>query len=140
MTSPVNSYFASQMMAAMGVRVPHQKVMSATVDFEGFRQMMLGVDWATRNHPAHRRMAKMALNRPHILIQEYIPGLSAGTMTKQRCQDFFAEDANNLINLGKIIAMDLALNNPDRFPITQIWLNGKGNPDNFLFMVDSKAA
>lgn len=38
--------------------------------------------------------------------------------------------------MGKIMALDIALNNPDRFPITQIWHNSVGNAGNVLFMID----
>ena len=57
-------------------------------------------------------------------------------MTQELSYDFFAKDANNLINLGKLVILDIALNNADRFPITQIWHHSVGNPLNFIFMID----
>jgi len=47
--------------------------------------MLLGVDWATKHHPANRRFAKMALSKTFILLQEYIPSLDLNRMTPNRC-------------------------------------------------------
>ncbi len=57
-------------------------------------------------------------------------------MTSQRCQNFFGDDANNLINIGKLIILDIALNNADRFPITHVWHSATGNAQNFICMID----
>jgi hypothetical protein len=57
-------------------------------------------------------------------------------MLTERANKFFAEDTNNLIALGRLVATDIAFNNPDRFPINMVW-DGKGNAGNFLFGLES---
>ena len=49
---------------------------------------------------------------------------------------FFAQDANNLIAIGKILAADIALNNSNRFPSSYIWPEAKGSVSNFLFVTE----
>ena len=97
---------------------------------------MLAVDWATKHNNNSRKIAKTTLNKQFILIQEYIPGLQVQQLTGKRCQNFFGDDANNLINIGKLIILDIALNNADRFPITHVWHSATGNAQNFICMID----
>jgi hypothetical protein len=69
------------------------------------------------------------------MVHEYVPALQCPMMDKQRCADFFQLDANNLIDIGKLIAVDICLNNSDRFPITQFWPQQpkQGTQKNLMF-------
>lgn len=57
-------------------------------------------------------------------------------MSPQRAERCFSTDypdtSSRLMNIGKIIAGDLFINNPDRFPL--VWDND-GNETNLLFEV-----
>ena len=57
-------------------------------------------------------------------------------MNKQLSSKFFSQDANNLISIGKLIAYDIAMNNPTRFPIQSIWPKFQGNIKNILFATE----
>ena len=76
------------------------------------------------------------MDRPFILIEEYIPAVTLhnmGSNRADRCFNVAYPDASNrLINIGKIIAADIVLNNPDRMPM--IWDN-HGNSTNLLFEI-----
>ena len=58
-----------------------------------------------------------------------------GAKRADRCFNVAYPDASNrLINLGKIIAADIVVNNPDRMPM--IWDN-HGNSSNLLFEINT---
>ena len=133
MVNPAHSFFASQVLSYLGIRVPDQQVISTTDKFDEYKLLMHSVDWATKHHPANRGLAKQAFAKQLLLVQEYIPGLQVDKMTKERCTRFF--NLTNLIDVGKTIVFDLALNNSDRFPIHQVWQNANGNAFNMIFKV-----
>ena len=85
-----------------------------------------------------RYMIRIHMDRPFILLQEYIPAVSLSHMgfkRADRCFNVAFPDASNrLINLGKIIAADICVNNPDRMPM--IWDN-HGNTTNLLFEINT---
>lgn len=76
------------------------------------------------------------MDRPYILLQEYIPAITLdkiGEKRAERCMSTnYADASSRLINIGRIVAGDLLINNMDRFPV--IWDND-GNYGNILFEV-----
>lgn len=85
-----------------------------------------------------RYMIRIHMDRPFILLQEYIPAVSLATMGSKRADRCFnvayPDASNRLINIGKIIAADCVVNNPDRMPM--IWDN-HGNSSNLLFEINT---
>ena len=78
------------------------------------------------------------MDRPFILLQEYVPAVSLHNMGQKRADRCFnvafPDASNRLINIGKIIAADIVINNPDRMPM--IWDN-HGNSTNLLFEIST---
>jgi len=73
-----------------------------------------------------------------ILLLEYIPSLNLFDFVNGRSHLIFSEKSNYrsreiFISIGRILAMDIFLNNSDRIPF--IW-NKTGNLENLLFRVD----
>jgi hypothetical protein len=79
---------------------------------------------------------KANLDRPFIMLQEYIPGYTLEYISGERamkCFDEHAPDAQDrLLILGRIIATDIVVNNPDRIPSIQ---SKNGNSSNVMFEV-----
>ncbi len=79
---------------------------------------------------------KAFLNRPFIQLQEYVPGYTLHLLThrSQVAFDPLSPDSpDRLLTLGKIIAADLIVNNPDRVPSYK-WK--EGNSGNIMIEVD----
>lgn len=68
-----------------------------------------------------RYMIKLHMDRPFILLQEYVPAVSLHNMGQKRADRCFnvafPDSSNRLINIGNIIAADICVNNPDRMPM-----------------------
>jgi hypothetical protein len=107
-----------------------------STDLAEFKQIARSIDWCTKQLPDHRRTIKSAIDRPILLLQEYIQSLTCDQMLVDRATKFFTHDSNNLIALGRLVAADIAFNNSDRFPLDLIWAT-KGNSGNFLFSLQS---
>jgi hypothetical protein len=88
-------------------------------------------------HDEHLRyVIRLSMDRPFILLQEYIPAITLdkiGEKRAERCLSTnYADASSRLINIGRIVASDIFMNNMDRFPV--IWDND-GNSGNILFEV-----
>lgn len=77
---------------------------------------------------------KAYLDRPFIMLQEYVPGYTLEYISGERALKCFNEHSpeslDRLITLGKIIATDIVVNNPDRIPSVQ---EKRGNSSNLMF-------
>jgi len=70
------------------------------------------------------------LNRPNILIMEYVSGIELPALGPKAAEVFSGPSgANRLKEIGKIVALDIVTNNWDRLPI--IW-DHEGNPGNLF--------
>jgi hypothetical protein len=59
--NPARTFFSSKFIEQLGLKTPRQRVLSAADDFQDFKQLMLGIDWATKHNPEHRRQIKQCL-------------------------------------------------------------------------------
>ena len=87
-----------------------------------------------KNSETIKSQVKATLNRPFIILQEYIPGISLSRLSQPRvlkCFDPSLPDSQDrLFTLGKLIASDIFLNNSDRIPS---YSQKQGNAGNILF-------
>lgn len=87
-----------------------------------------------KNSEAIKSQVKATLNRPFIILQEYIPGISLSRISQSRilkCFDPSLPDSQDrLFTLGKLIAGDIFLNNSDRIPSHSL---KEGNGGNIFF-------
>ena len=129
-------------------KVPIMRVM-VHIDPE-YKAMMFALDKLAIGNTVLRMQIKSNINRPYILIMEYIPGFDFKKILYNRAHMFLHPDImkgynldgapllevigqslidytlkeSPLIVFGKIIISDIIMNNPDRIP--SIWPN-KGN-------------
>lgn len=79
------------------------------------------------------------LDRPFILVEEYIAGTFFLQMGKPRADKCFASDPalgyRRLREIGEILAVDILINNQSRVPILS---SHEGNPNSFLISIASR--
>jgi hypothetical protein len=101
-----------------------------------FKAMVHSMEAISLHDDHLRYIIRLSMDRPFILLQEYIPAITLdklGEKRAERCLSTnYADASSRLINMGRIIAADILLNNNDRFPL--IWDND-GNYGNILFEV-----
>jgi hypothetical protein len=99
-----------------------------------FKAMVHAMEMMTMHDDRMRHIVRLSMDRPFVILQEYIPAITLskmGQLRTERCMSTnYADASSRLMNMGKIIAGDLLINNGDRFPI--LWDND-GNSSNFLF-------
>jgi len=98
--------------------------------------MVYAMERLTMHDDTMRHIVRLSMDRPFVLLQEYIPAITMhkiGSLRAERCLSTnYADASSRLMNLGKIMAGDLLVNNSDRFPL--VWDND-GNYTNILFEV-----
>lgn len=79
------------------------------------------------------------LMRLFLSIYEFVPGYDLSTLPDIYSPLLTAGSGPNvpLFQLGKVIALDIFLNNWDRFPFGNIWSN-EGNSKNLMFQISSE--
>lgn len=93
MTSPSVQFFASTLLSKLGVKCPRHRVISKKDSPQEYKEMIMGLDWASRSHPEVKRLVRLCLNRPFILLQEYVPGLNQNTFTQSLARKYFKNEA-----------------------------------------------
>lgn len=130
----VTSFFCSKLYRLLSIPTPEVKII-AHYEKE-FKFMLHSLERVSFHDDTLRYLIRVHMDRPFILLQEYIPAIkltNMGEKRSDRCFNVAFPDASNrLINMGKMIAADLVVNNPDRFPA--IWDNF-GNNQNVLFEI-----
>ena len=80
-----------------------------------FKFMLHSLERVSFHDDTLRYMIRLHLDRPFIMLQEYIPALTVHTLGSKRADRCFnvayPDASNRLINIGKTIALDLVLNN-----------------------------
>ena len=119
---------------SMNIHVLNSRVLQYT-DPE-FRKVINAIQGASFRDLYVDNSVRKELDRPFIVLQEYIPGIYLLQMGKKRAEACFGLDPEmgyrRLREIGEIIAMDILLNNSTRIPV--IW-NSEGNSNNFLISV-----
>ena len=117
-------------------RIPVPEILLIPYTSNQWNVIKNSIELATFSDEVVRRSIKSKLNSPMLMLMEYIPSLSITYMGPQKAERIFSGNEagaiERLINLGRIFAMDVLINNSDRYPI--IWDNN-GNPENLLLGV-----
>ena len=128
-------YFGSLIATGLGVKTPKTRI----VEYKDpeFPIMLDNLERASHadvginNKIIHEVRAK-----PFVILYEYIPSLSLFELGNNRSQVLLKEknfkSRELFINIGKILGLDIFLNNSKRLPF--VWLNN-GDPNNIFFKV-----
>jgi len=154
-SQPANALFAIHVLEEIELfKVPKTRVISCK-DPE-FKEMQFAMDKVSLGDETLRGYVRSNINRPFVLLMEYIPGFDLNNVFYERSLLLFHPDTlragpksavrgwsteNNpsgigeppSVQIGKIIAADIVMNNPDRMPV--IW-NNQGTLENVQFQVD----
>ena len=128
-------YFGSLITKGLGIKTPNSRIIEYN-DPE-FPVMMDNLERASHGDPGiHNKIIHEVRPRPFVLIYEYIPSLSLFELGTNRSQillrDKNFKSRELMINIGKILGLDIFLNNSKRLPF--VWLNN-GDPNNIIFKV-----
>lgn len=81
------------------------------------------------------------LERPYLEVQEYIPGISLACMGKMRATkvlNFYDPTSRHrMIKLGSMMAFDMFINNPTRFPL-EVWSNPIGDVEHMIVRTEPR--
>lgn len=130
----VPEYFTYILFDRLKISVPKMRVVQFSE--EEFDTIMRKLNSKTYHDPYLKSRFQRSLDRPFILVIEYLPAYAIGDLGPARAKSLFQDDLMKgyeyLRNIGEIIAADLFINNCDRIPI--IW-NHDGNPNNLLISI-----
>ena len=88
---PVNTLFASFVHGQMKLfKVPHMRVL-VHIDSE-YKALQFAMDKVSLGNESLRAQVRGNINRPYILIMEYIPGFTMGQVLQERAGIFFHPD------------------------------------------------
>ena len=125
--SIVQDYFSYLVSSVLQVKTPLTRLVQYT-DPE-FKLMLNSLRSKAYSDFFLDNKISRELDRPFLVVMEYIPSVSLRTLDRNQVSEVFSKDSERLRQLGNTLALDLFLNNSDRIPL--IW-NNEGNPNNFL--------
>lgn len=177
--NPVNMLFSNSTLEQLNLfRVPQTKVINNGMP--EFKAMQFALNKVSQSDEILKHQIRQNMNRPFVVIMEYIPGFDVTHVGKDRARVLLHPDVlqvrpeeshvrgwdaelekaaaerrqgkadpnaprqvgrpttvleSPLIQIGKIAACDVFLNNPDRIPCGDIWIN-QGNQSNLFFEVE----
>ena len=128
-------YFGSLITRGLGVKTPNSRILEY-MDPE-FPIMMDNLERASHADPGiNNKIIHEVKTRPFVIVYEYIPSLSLFELGENRShillRDKNFKSRELMINIGKILGLDIFLNNSKRLPF--VWLNN-GDPNNIIFKV-----
>ena len=128
-------YFGSIITKGLGVKTPNSRILEY-MDPE-FPIMMDNLERASHADPGiNNKIIHEVKTKPFVIIYEYIPSLSLFELGENRShillRDKNFKSRELMINIGKILGLDIFLNNSKRLPF--VWLNN-GDPNNIVFKV-----
>jgi hypothetical protein len=103
-----------------------------------FKEMMTNLERSSiTHHSIYNKIVYDFKERPFLLLYEYLPSLTLYETGISRAEVILKhlnpKCREIMLTVGKIMAIDLFFNNPNRVP----WLwNNEGNPSNLLFRVN----
>ena len=128
-------YFGSLMAVGLGVKTPKTRI----VEYKDpeFPIMMDNLERASHaDIGINNKIIHEVRTKPFVLLYEYIPSLSLFELGNNRSHILLQEknfkSRELFINIGKILGLDIFLNNSKRLPF--VWLNN-GDPNNIFFKV-----
>lgn len=135
---PALELFYSVFLRSFHQSTPKMRILA--YNDEEFKVMIESLERATFKDPGLYRVIQARLNKPFILLMQYVPGIHLTSMSSKRADRALNPRHPNcrrrLITIGLLTAIDVFLNNPDRFPLTAIWPSVKGNTTNVLFKLE----
>ena len=128
-------YFGSLITKGLGIKTPNCRILEYK-DPE-FPIMMDNLERASHaDLGINNKIIHEVKPRPFVIIYEYIPCLSLFELGENRShillRDKNFKSRELMINIGKILGLDIFLNNSKRLPF--VWLNN-GDPNNIVFKV-----
>ena len=128
-------YFGSLIATGLGVKTPKTRI----VEFRDpeFPIMMDNLERASHADVGiNNKIIHEVKTKPFVILYEYVPSLSLFELGNVRSQNLLKEknfkSRELFINIGKILGLDIFLNNNKRLPF--VWLNN-GDPNNIFFKV-----
>lgn len=132
----VPEYFTYLLFERLQIPVPKMRVVQFT-DPE-LNTLLLRLNARTYHDQLLKIRIRRSLDRPFILVIEYLASYGIGDLGPVRAASLFQDDVfkgyEHLRSIGNILAADLFINNCDRVPL--IW-NHDGNPNNLLVSFNS---
>ena len=135
--------FGGMIASFLGLVTPQIRLMEYRADFKNpIKNYWVDCkknlkDFATRNqmYSEERKIAK-ELYRAFFLLIELVEGAVSleDLMNDEQLANEILKNPKVLHDIGKMIVMDIVLNNCDRFPLGLIW-DHEGNPSNILFSI-----
>jgi len=128
---PALELFGNLLYAELNIKVPAMRI----IEFSNpeFSKAVASIDKASYYDNSIKHKIRNRLDRPYLLLMEYIPGLrihQLGNLRAKECFDAsYPKGRDRLINIGIILAADVFINNFDRYPM--IW-NSNGSPENLI--------
>ena len=128
-------YFGSLITKGLGIKTPNSRIVEY-MDPE-FPIMMDNLERASHADPGiNNKIIHEVKTRPFVILYEYIPSLSLFELGENRShillRDKNFKSRELMMNIGKILGLDIFLNNSKRLPF--VWLNN-GDPNNIIFKV-----
>ena len=128
-------YFGSLITKGLGIKTPNCRI----VEYKDpeFPIMMDNLERASHaDLGINNKIIHEVKPRPFVILYEYIPSLSLFELGENRShillRDKNFKSRELMINIGKILGLDIFLNNSKRLPF--VWLNN-GDPNNIVFKV-----
>lgn len=130
-TEVAHEWFMQKLCLIMGIPVPKMRIVAW--DEPEHKLILYDLERASFHYEALYKHVKKIIDRPYLIVQEYIPGIKLVGMGPKRAVKIFnhltSEGRDRLIKLGFIFVFDILVNNSDRFPFA--WDND-GNPDTMI--------
>ena len=128
-------YFGSLIATGLGVKTPKTRI----VEYKDpeFPIMLDNLERASHaDIGINNKIIHEVRTKPFVILYEYVPSLSLFELGNNRSQILLKEknfkSRELFINIGKILGLDIFLNNSKRLPF--VWLNN-GDPNNIFFKV-----
>lgn len=110
--------------------MPEIRVLS--YDCQEFKDMMKAIEKFCYNDELLYEVVMRRLNRPYYELMEYVRGVTIPSIGPERFKKIFV-DEEYLMQLGKIIGLDMIVNNSDRLPL---YWDIDGNTENIIFALE----
>jgi hypothetical protein len=133
-SNPVEDLLTNEFYSSLSVHTLNLRLVQHS-DPE-FRQLISAVEKASVQDIFVENGMWKELDRPFLIVQDYLPGVYLLGMGKERARQCFAEDPalgfRRLREIGEIIAVDIWMNNSARVPV--LW-EAEGSANGFFVSV-----
>lgn len=138
-TEVAHEWFMNKLCMIIGIPVPKMRVVAW--DEPEHKAILYALERASFHYNNIYKYIKTIIDRPYLIVEEYIPGIKLVGMGQKRALKIFnhltSEGRDRLIRLGFIFVFDIFVNNSDRFPFA--WDND-GNPETMIIKAKTNYA